>query len=130
MKAKVNKFYKMRNSEGPNINDNPKELIKSAFDREEPEIAVKQTVEIANSFITKPVQMSAELTGVNKTDLLPVKPKYKMHSLGDLINAVVAKVDKRKDKFIEFTDKDEESLITGVNLGIFKIKKEEQTTDK
>jgi len=27
MKAKVNKFYKMRNSEGPNINDNPKELM-------------------------------------------------------------------------------------------------------
>ncbi len=110
--------------------DNPKELIKPAVDREEPEIAVTQTVEIANSFITKPVQMRSQLTGVNKTELPSVKPKYKMHSLGDLINAVVAKVDKRKDKFIEFTDKDEESLITGVNLGIIKIKKEEQTTDK
>ncbi len=113
-----------------NSNNSDGDLIKSAVPAEEPEIAVTQTVEIANPFITKPVQMRSQLTGVNKTELPSVKPKSKLHSLGDLINSVVAKVDKRKDKFIEFTDKDEESLITGVNLGIFKIKKEEQTTDK
>ena len=52
--------------------------------------------------------------------------KHGISTFGDLINVVVASVDKRKDKLIEFSDKDEdESLITGLNLGIVKVKKEE-----
>jgi len=52
-------------------------------------------------------------------------PKRRGHTLGDLINKVVASVDKRADKLIEFTDNDEdESTITGINLGLVKIKKE------
>ncbi|WP_133300242.1 hypothetical protein [Mucilaginibacter terrenus] len=55
------------------------------------------------------------------------KPRKRgIRSFGDLINVVVNKVDKRKDKLIEFGGKDEDdSMITGVNLGILKIKKEE-----
>lgn len=54
----------------------------------------------------------------------PKKPRIR--SFGDLINVVVAKVDKRKDKLIEFSNKDDdESLITGINLGIIRVKKEE-----
>jgi len=53
------------------------------------------------------------------------KKKHGIHSLGDLINAVVSKVDKREDKLIEFTESDDDqSSITGINLGIIKIKKE------
>ncbi|MBD1366124.1 hypothetical protein IDJ77_20100 [Mucilaginibacter sp. ZT4R22] len=52
--------------------------------------------------------------------------KRRIRSFGDLINVVVSKVDKRKDKLIEFSSKDDdESLITGINLGIIKVKKEE-----
>lgn len=54
----------------------------------------------------------------------------KIRNLGGLINALVAKVDKRKDKFIEFTESDEGSNITELNLGIFKIKKPKPETDK
>lgn len=56
-----------------------------------------------------------------------VQPKKRrIRSFGDLINVVVAKVDKRKDKLIEFSNKDDdESLITGINLGIIRVKKEE-----
>jgi hypothetical protein len=61
---------------------------------------------------------------------LAVKPKHNSLSLGNLINAMVAKVDKRQDKIIEFTDDDGESSITGVNLGVIKIKKDQQTTEK
>jgi hypothetical protein len=51
--------------------------------------------------------------------------KRGIRSLGGLINAVIAKVDKREDKLIEFTESDEDqSNVTGVNLGIIKIKKE------
>ncbi len=52
--------------------------------------------------------------------------KKRAHGLGGLINTIIAAVDKREDKLIEFTDAndDEGSTVTGVNLGIFKIKKQ------
>lgn len=51
--------------------------------------------------------------------------KHGIHNFGDLVNLVVAKVDKRKDKLIEFTDTDDdESTITGVHLGAINIKKD------
>ncbi|MET4014071.1 hypothetical protein ABIB62_003924 [Mucilaginibacter sp. UYP25] len=57
----------------------------------------------------------------------PVK-KHRFRNFGDLINAVVGKVDKRKDKLIEFsTTKDEDdSTLSGLNLGFIKIKKIEE----
>jgi hypothetical protein len=52
-------------------------------------------------------------------------PRKHIHNFGDLVNLVVAKVDKRKDKLIEFTDTDDdESMITGVHIGSVKIKKD------
>jgi hypothetical protein len=54
----------------------------------------------------------------------PVK-KHHLRSFGDILNTVIAAVDKRKDKVIEFSNTDgDESTITGINLGIIKIKKE------
>jgi hypothetical protein len=47
--------------------------------------------------------------------------------LGGLINALIAKVDRRQDKLIEFSDSDDddaESNVTGLNLGLIKIKKQ------
>lgn len=48
--------------------------------------------------------------------------KRGIQSVGDLVNFVVGKVDKRKDKIIEFQDTDEGSLVSGLNLGFVKIK--------
>jgi hypothetical protein len=50
--------------------------------------------------------------------------KHRIRGLGDLINVVVASVDKRKDKIVEFTDTDEGNALTGINLGFIRIKKE------
>lgn len=52
--------------------------------------------------------------------------KHRIHSLGDLLNVVIAKVDKREDKLIEFTNTgDDDSFnVSGVNLGLLKAKKE------
>ena len=49
-----------------------------------------------------------------------------IRNMGDLVNLVMAKVDKRQDKLIEFTDSDDgdESIVTGINLGIISLKKE------
>ncbi len=71
--------------------------------------------------VAKPV-----IAAISKQDVAVVK-KHGIHSLGGLINVLVAKVDKRQDKLIEFTDNDDddtESSITGVNLGIIKVKKQ------
>ena len=55
----------------------------------------------------------------------PVVRRRGIHNFGDLVNLVVAKVDKRKDKVIEFTDTDgDESTITGLHIGSIKIKRD------
>jgi hypothetical protein len=53
-------------------------------------------------------------------------PKRKIHNLSSLLNVVIAKVDKRDDKIIEFEDAGEDGAInvTGVNLGLIAVKKE------
>jgi hypothetical protein len=57
----------------------------------------------------------------------PVK-KHRIRNLGDLINVVVSKVDKRKDKLIEFssTNDEDDSVVSGLNLGFIKIKKQDR----
>ena len=89
-------------------------------------IAIQLPVAASQDFITKPAITATQLPAAEKPDVAhPVKKRYGIRTLGDLINVVVAKVDKRKDKFIEFTnsDDDDESNITGVNLGVIKVKK-------
>lgn len=70
--------------------------------------------------------VTTEITST-ETMKTPVK-KRGIHSLGGLINAIVAKVDKREDKLIEFSDSeddDTQSNVTGVNLGLIRIKKQQ-----
>ncbi len=72
-----------------------------------------------------PDKLFAVVTDKEKTaDNTPVK-KHRVRTFGDMLNVVIAAVDKRKDKVIEFSNTDgDESSITGINLGIIKIKKE------
>ena len=46
----------------------------------------------------------------------------KIRSIAGLVNFVIAKVDKREDKLIEFKDGVEGSEVSGINLGLIKIK--------
>jgi len=71
----------------------------------------------------KPIMIAS----VEQENAAPLK-KRGIHNLGGLINIIVAKIDKREDKLIEFTDNDEDdgkSTVTGINLGIIKIKKQQ-----
>jgi len=50
--------------------------------------------------------------------------RQKIKSVGDLVNFVVAKVDKREEKIIKVSKTDEsDNEITGINLGLFRFRK-------
>jgi hypothetical protein len=67
---------------------------------------------------TKPVMASTDSRNTSKPK------RHGAFTLGGLINNVVGSIDKRQDKLIEFTDTDgDQSNITGINLGIFKVKR-------
>jgi hypothetical protein len=88
------------------------------------QLAVKQSIAEAPNLGSKPNLVSAQLPARDNQHAGPVKTRHKIRGPGDLINVVVEKVDKRRDKIIEFTDDDDETNVTGINLGIIKIKKE------
>ncbi|QEK51950.1 hypothetical protein FYC62_10035 [Pedobacter aquae] len=49
----------------------------------------------------------------------------RIRSVGDLVNFVIAKVDKRENKVLKISKTDESDIeITGINLGLFKYKKD------
>lgn len=76
--------------------------------------------------VVAPIERPTVMASAEKQNEAPVK-KHGIRSLGGLINVLVAKVDKREDKIIEFSDSDDddtESNVTGVNLGVIKIKKQ------
>jgi hypothetical protein len=121
------------------VNKNPAPVVVEAQipvkQQEQPVLAaVQQKQDVINpvlpdnsiSLATKPALTANALTANNKPDDAAVaKPKRKAHGIGGLLNAVIATVDKRKDKLIEFTDSDDdETNVMSINLGAFKSKRE------
>jgi hypothetical protein len=87
---------------------------------------VQLTPKTLDAAARAPVERSAVMASTEKQNEAPAK-KHGIRSLGGLINILVAKVDKREDKIIEFSDSDDddtESNVTGVNLGVIKIKRQ------
>jgi len=79
---------------------------------------------------TKPALIALQQPPVNKPTVTVSPKKHGIRNFGDLVNLVVAKVDKRKDKALEFSgDDDDESVIAEVNKGIQKIKKDRTQED-
>lgn len=101
---------------------------------EKPDVKIPTvTIDTAKRLIAKadvpdvvaPVKVNPAIVAqapVNNVPKATVKRRG-IHNFGELVNLVVAKVDKRKDKAIEFSDTDDDSSITGINIGPFKIKK-------
>jgi hypothetical protein len=138
----VNKAYKGNNirrdkeAKPFKVIDKPAEQIAAVIERSN-EI-LKPTVPDVETPLSIKTQITDEVPIITKSNALvaqgphakviaaaPAK-KHRINSLGDLINVVVSKVDKRKDKVIEFTNtEDDESTISGLNLGLIKIKKQE-----
>jgi len=55
-------------------------------------------------------------------DSSELKHKQKIRTVGDLVNFVVGKVDKRKNKIIEFSREDEGDIVSGLNLGLLQYR--------
>jgi len=83
-----------------------------------------QTIDMPVAANTKPVIAAAMPNIVDKQSIATARPKHKAHGIGGFLNTVIAAVDKRKDKIIEFTDSDDDdgANVTAVNLGILKFK--------
>lgn len=101
--------------------------------KDEPVLLSERTLPVVNAPTEEklPVQTPAPVVLAMSTDerhsgVEQGQQEEKQHngirSVGDLVNFVVAKVDKRKDKIIEFTEDEEGSLISGINLGVLKIR--------
>ncbi|MBC6109758.1 hypothetical protein ACFOG5_21075 [Pedobacter fastidiosus] len=56
---------------------------------------------------------------VNENDL----SNKGIRNVGDVVNLIVNKVDKRKDKFIQFRTDDDDSSLSSINIGPFKFGK-------
>ena len=100
------------------------EISQAVVPGPETALTVKTTDNIA---ATKVMPQVTAQTPITDAAVKPAKRRG-IHNFGDLVNIVVAKVDKRKDKAIQFSDSDDdESTITSVNIGPVKINKD---TDK
>jgi len=100
------------------------ERIEAAVPDIATQLSVTQPATETTRFINKLSLAAAQLPYADRQNDGFAKPRHTIRNLGGLINAVVAKIDKRRDKIIEFTDDDDETNVTGINLGIIKIKKE------
>ena len=89
-------------------------------------IPLASVTNIDQSNGSKPDKLASQGVSDNKKDSVLTRRRHKIRNFGDLVNVVVDKLDKRKDKVIQFADDEEgDSHLTGVNLGIVKIKKGE-----
>ncbi|MCQ6960777.1 hypothetical protein [Mucilaginibacter aquariorum] len=91
------------------------------------EIPLNEKIEIPEDASFKANILAAQPPVTKAIAATPVK-KHRIRNLGDLINVVVSKVDKRKDKLIEFssTNDEDDSVVSGLNLGFIKIKKQDK----
>jgi hypothetical protein len=105
----------------------PIEVISPVAPGSQTQIIAPQTIDMPVAANTKPVIAAAMPNIADKQQsIAAARPKHKAHGIGGFLNTVIAAVDKRKDKIIEFTESDDDdgSNVTAVNLGILKFKKD------
>ena len=96
----------------PDVGLTPKEVKVPRYTGDQSKLDVTQPDMIASA---EPAQ--DDLASENQQ----TAPK-RIRSVGSLVNFVISKVDRREDKIIEFKDGDEGSEISGINLGLIKLK--------
>ncbi len=107
-------------------------VISSSVVKKANPVQPKKAVKVPNRFsgdqsaldVTQPDMMAKAVFIEEESDSEEneLRGQRKIRSIGSLVNFVIAKVDKREDKLIEFKDSDEGSEVSGINLGLVKIK--------
>jgi len=69
-----------------------------------------------------PVVLAQHDPVTDDPDIESEPSKQRIRSVGGLVNFVIAQVDKRDNKIIEFRDGDEGAAVSGINLGPLKFK--------
>ena len=116
-----NKLYTVKNTK-PAIRKEQNQQYKTAYQATQPisnPLKDAETTLVAeqNSVLAARVEeVEIESDRVDET----IKPRIK--TIGGLVNFVIAQVDKRDDKIIEFKDGEEGSSLSGINLGPLKFK--------
>jgi hypothetical protein len=83
----------------------------------------KKIEEVINHPIEETVLASTNtVKDIEKTGAVQEENKG-IRNVGDLVNMVVNKVDKRKDKFIQFKTDDDDSSLASINIGPFRFGK-------
>lgn len=92
----------------------------------------KQTIKVAPRYSGDPSELdlrkrdltasiSKHASSFSEEDRSSGRSK-RVRGIGGLVNFVIAQVDKREDKLIEFTESDEGTEVSGINLGVLLIK--------
>lgn len=83
-------------------------------------------LKVADPIITRPLIVEKPMIAQVEADKIVEEgdqaSKHKVRGIGGLVNFVIAQVDKREDKLIEFKNSDEGEEISGINLGLVKFK--------
>lgn len=87
-------------------------------------VAASAKQETGYKAATIEIQAEPQVLALAEPEIAPDEPQVKerkIRSVGSLVNFVVSKVDKRKNKIIEFEDGDEGTMVSGLNLGPLKF---------
>ncbi|RYG12884.1 MAG: hypothetical protein EOO07_18395 [Chitinophagaceae bacterium] len=93
---------------------------------EEPKEDIKAKIDAAILQPKEETVMAANLGSVKADDVSADDSQVEnkgIRNVGDVVNLIVNKVDKRKDKFIQFRTDDDDSSLSSINIGPFKIGK-------
>ncbi|MGA9650462.1 hypothetical protein [Pedobacter sp.] len=89
-----------------------KEKIDAAVSKANSETVYASTASVIKSDVVESENNQAESKGIR--------------NVGDVVNLIVNKVDKRKDKFIQFRTDDDDSSLSSINIGPFKFGKKKK----
>jgi len=93
---------------------------------EKPKEDIKAKIEDAVSRVTQETVIASTATAVKADEVTGEDNQSDnkgIRNVGDVVNLIVNKVDKRKDKFIQFRTDDDDSSISSINIGPFKFGK-------
>lgn len=92
--------------------EEPKKDIKTKIE----EAILQPKEEIVTAVVATPVKTDEPVNDNEQSN-------KGIRNMGDVINIIVNKVDKRKDKLIQFRTDDDDSSLSSINIGPFKIGK-------